>query len=122
MARILMKGCEAIAEAAVRAAVECDGIGAVVFKSPCIALFKPAAQCRVDAEACVGCMRCVNEIGCPALTPEAGSADGTGTGGGGSVSGSEKKKRAHIDPALCNGCGLCAQLCPVGCIGKEALK
>ena len=61
-----------------------------------------------DETRCIGCLRCVSEIGCPALSPRDG--------------------KAVIDPALCNGCGLCGQLCPVSCIqmaqlpGKEDLK
>ena len=101
-------------------AMKQKGVRAIIFKSPCIALMKSDRFCRVDAEQCVGCMRCINEIGCPALAPAAGS--------------NATKKKAVIDPALCNGCGLCAQLCPVGSIkagspeaasagsGKEDLK
>jgi indolepyruvate ferredoxin oxidoreductase alpha subunit len=47
----------------------------------------------VDAAKCIGCKKCIREIGCPAL----------------SISGG----KAVIDPAQCTGCGLCAQLCPV---------
>ena len=54
----------------------------------------------------------LREIGCPAMTPD-----------------SSAEKKTVIDPALCTGCGLCAQICPVSCIGtrpagtgKEASK
>ena len=93
-------------------AIEGTGVRAIIFKSPCIALFKPKQTCSVDADACIGCMRCIREIGCPALTPD-----------------SSAEKKTVIDPALCTGCGLCAQVCPVSCIGtrpagtgKEASK
>ena len=76
------------------------GVRAIIFKSPCIALFKPKQICSVDTDACTGCKRCIRKIGCPALTP--------GPSG-----------KASIDPALCTGCGLCAQLCPVSCIGAS---
>ena len=102
-------------EASVRTvteAIDGSGVRAIIFKSPCIALFKPKQTCSVDADACIGCMRCIREIGCPALTPD-----------------SSAEKKTVIDPALCTGCGLCAQVCPVSCIGtrpagtgKEASK
>lgn len=83
------------------------GVRAIIFKSPCIALFKPGKSCSVDSSACVGCMKCIREIGCPALRPAA--PDDKETSGSG--------KKVSIDPALCNGCGLCRQICPAGCIG-----
>lgn len=82
-----------------------SGVRAIIFKSPCIALFKPDKVCRVDTDRCVGCLRCVREIGCPALTPADNSAPA--------------RPRAVIDPALCTGCGLCSQLCPAGFIETE---
>ena len=84
---------------AITEAIGQPGVRAILFRSPCIALFKPKQICRVDQQTCIGCMRCIREIGCPALTPD--SAD---------------RKKAFIDPALCTGCGLCAQLCPTSCI------
>ncbi len=51
---------------------------------------------RVNTDVCTGCMRCVTDFACPAI----------------SVSG----KKVEIDPALCDGCGVCAQryVCPYG--------
>ena len=74
------------------------GVRAIIFKSPCIALVKPDAPKQVDAEQCVGCMRCVGEIGCPALITDKDNA------------------KAVIDKSLCTGCGLCAQICPAAAI------
>lgn len=86
------------AVAAVRAASETQGVSAVVFRAPCIALFKPPHRFQV-AENCIGCRKCIREIGCPAISLQEG--------------------RAAIDPATCYGCGLCAGLCPVEAICVE---
>ena len=83
----------------VRKAAAEKGVKAIIFRSPCVALSRPAAKCAVDAEKCTGCRKCVREIGCPALT-----TDG---------------KKIRIDRNLCTGCGLCGQICPAGAIGGE---
>jgi indolepyruvate ferredoxin oxidoreductase alpha subunit len=91
---------EKAVETVKRVAAE-KGVKAIIFRSPCIAISKPAGKCAVDADSCIGCRTCIDEIGCPALS----FADG----------------RAVIDEGQCTGCGLCSQLCPVGAIaGKEA--
>ena len=96
-------------EESIAAVKECDsheGVSAVIFKSPCIALlrkeefkeFRKPALC-VENEKCVGCKKCINEIGCPAL----------GMNG----------KKARIDSSLCTGCSLCPQICPVNAIASK---
>ena len=83
--------------AAVERAVAFEGLSAVVFRAQCVNVAPRGEALAVDAKACVGCRRCINEIGCPSI-----GFDGV---------------RAFVDASLCNGCGLCAQLCPVGAIG-----
>ena len=73
------------------------GVKAIIFRSPCIALEKSSRRCTVQADTCIGCQKCIRELGCPALHLEG--------------------KKAKIDQALCTGCGLCAQVCPVKAIG-----
>ena len=85
---------------AVRTCAGQKGVKAIIFKSPCIALSKPRGKCAVDADKCVGCKKCVRELGCPALVAKNG--------------------KVVIDRNLCTGCALCAQLCPVSAIGGEA--
>lgn len=85
------------AVAAVRECAALKGVKAIIFKSPCVAIVKPEGRMYVDGETCIGCLKCIKEIGCPAL----------------SVSGG----KAVIDESLCTGCGLCAKLCPAGAIG-----
>ena len=87
---------------AVTAVRECageKGVKAIVFRSPCVAITKPEKKMAVDADKCIGCRKCIREIGCPALV----TADG----------------KAAIDRNLCTGCGLCNFICPVKAIGGE---
>lgn len=77
---------------AVTRAVSFEGPSAVVFRAPCVNLIKPDAPAQIDADACIGCKRCITSIGCPAI------------GFDGEV--------AVINASLCNGCGLCVQVCP----------
>ena len=73
------------------------GVKAIIFKSPCIAIVKPDKALTIDQDKCIGCKRCIREIGCPGIVINDG--------------------KVCIDPGLCTGCGLCAQLCPVKAIG-----
>ena len=92
------------AVATVRRVADEPGVKAIIFRSPCVVLARPKARSTVDAEKCVGCQRCVRELGCPALVPDA-------------VTG-----RVHIDAAQCTGCTLCEQICPTNAIsGGERL-
>ena len=36
-----------------------DGVKAVIFKSPCIAVVKPTKRCRIDPDRCVHCRTCI---------------------------------------------------------------
>ncbi len=87
---------------AVKAAVEYEGPSAVIFESPCIQLIKPGAPVLVNPDVCTGCKKCITEIGCPAIGFDP-NAPGARSGDRG---------QAFVDPALCNGCGLCLQVCP----------
>ena len=81
----------------VRRVADEPGVKAIVFRSPCVMIVRSQAKSRVDPVRCVGCQRCVRELGCPALMP----ADG----------------KVVIDPSLCTGCTLCEQICPFDAIG-----
>ena len=83
----------------VKRAAALPGVKAIIFKYPCIAKTKKKASLRVDQEKCIGCTKCIREIGCPALVRQDG--------------------RIQIDPGLCTGCGLCSQICPAQAIGGQ---
>lgn len=81
----------------VREAAAFAGVSAVLFEAPCINLGpRPQTLFEVDAAACTGCRACIGQIGCPAVSLHAG--------------------KAFIEPSLCYGCSLCAQVCPYGAI------
>ena len=92
----------AAAVQAVQEAAAQPGVTAVIFRSPCIAVTKPAPLFKVEPDKCIGCRKCIRELGCPAIV-----MDG---------------KKAAVEPSLCYGCSLCAQVCPVGAIVREEEK
>lgn len=74
----------------------------IIVRRPCMLLkyVKARPPLKVNPDRCRGCKSCM-KIGCPAVS----FAD----------------KRAKIDPSICVGCGLCAQMCKFDAFeGKEA--
>ncbi len=92
--------------AAARAAIDYDGPAAIIFRAPCIQLKRPAEPVHISVELCTGCKKCITSIGCPGI--------GFDEGRRGPKSG--ERGQAFVDASLCDGCGLCTQLCPFGAI------
>ena len=69
----------------------------IISRRPCMLLkyVKAKPPVKVNADKCVGCKMCL-KIGCPAVT--------------------FKNGKAFIDNSLCVGCGVCTQMCKLGCI------
>ena len=69
----------------------------IISRRPCALLkyVKHKAPLAVETDKCIGCKACM-KIGCPAISMDGG--------------------KAKIDPTLCVGCGVCAQLCKVGAL------
>lgn len=86
---------------AFKRALKFQGTSVVVSKAPCILLELQAkretgekiAVYQIDQEKCTQCKLCISRFGCPAFYY---AKDGS----------------IHIDEALCNGCGICTQICP----------
>ena len=72
----------------------------IISRRPCVLLkyVKPKKPLRVNPDKCKSCKRCM-KFGCPAI--------------------SFRDNHAVIDPTLCIGCGVCAQLCSFGAFESE---
>lgn len=77
-----------------------EEVSVIIAKAPCVLLKGNVFpyKCRPVADKCKKCGMCLKP-GCPALTKK---ADGT----------------IAIDDTMCNGCGLCEQLCKFGAIER----
>jgi indolepyruvate ferredoxin oxidoreductase alpha subunit len=93
-------------ESALRQALEVEGPAVVVAERAC-ALLPEARQewapIAVNAEHCNGCGLCLR-IGCPAIVTGDVVDEKTG------------RSLVEIDPLLCTGCEICAQVCARGAI------
>jgi indolepyruvate ferredoxin oxidoreductase alpha subunit len=72
------------------------GVSVIISQEPCTlfakALKKPRGKPFFVSEKCKGHRDCINDLACPAFFI--------------------KKNRVCIDPVLCSGCSVCAQICP----------
>ncbi len=88
---------------ALEAAVKEEGPSLIVSSMPCYLLstrqgkkvFEPR-EVKVNEDRCNGCMICINDFGCPAISFD------------------KAKKKVSIDSMICVGCGLCADVCQRG--------
>jgi indolepyruvate ferredoxin oxidoreductase alpha subunit len=94
-------------EKAFKNAMECDEPTVIITKRSCALLpevRRTYLPLRVDADKCVACYTCIR-TGCPALRKNPNE-----------VYAKTGKQKSDIDPLLCTGCELCAQVCPTGAI------
>lgn len=87
-------------EDAVKRAIESETVYAIVSRGPCALLkgLEKKPVYVVDVSKCRSCKACIKLSGCPALE--------------------FKEGHSYVNPTVCNGCGLCAYICPVEAIGR----
>lgn len=95
--------------AAIKEELAKDGPSVIIAQRPC-ALFKrsnikPKPAMKVDPDKCEGCKSCL-ALNCPPISWKKGITK----------EGSKRKGISFIDQTLCNGCGLCEQICKFGAI------
>jgi len=81
---------------AIREALNFKGVSVVISREPCTlfakVLKKPRGKSFFVSEKCKDHRDCIHNLACPAFFI--------------------KKNRVNIDPVLCSGCSVCAQICP----------
>lgn len=82
-------------DSVIEEAINLDKLAVIITNRPCVLIRREAVpkSAEVNQELCVGCGLCLR-IGCPAMSRV-----------------SPKDKKVKIDPILCNGCMVCAQIC-----------
>jgi len=92
---------------ALRDAINYRGVAVLIADRPCVLdpVKIKGPPFEVIQEQCNACQACMN-LGCPAITWSEQSFEG--------------RHKVQIDPSLCIGCTLCAQVCAVDCIKVTA--
>jgi indolepyruvate ferredoxin oxidoreductase, alpha subunit len=90
-----------------RDAINFRGVAVLIADRPCVLdpVKIKGPPFAVVEEQCNACQACMN-LGCPAITWSSQSFEG--------------RHKVQIDPSLCIGCTLCAQVCTVDCIKTVA--
>ena len=97
-------------EKALKNALAFDGPSVVIVDGPCFFVGPGAAGTFVvDADTCNACGTCFR-LGCPAIIQSDQVNAKTGC------------LKAEIDPVLCVGCDMCAQVCPTGAILRAKVE
>ncbi len=95
--------------AAIKEELASSGPSVIIAQSPCVlfkrANAKPKLPLKIDPKKCEGCKSCL-DLNCPPISWKKGVAK----------EGSKRKGISVIDETLCNGCGLCEQVCKFGAI------
>jgi len=87
-----------------RQALAFNGPSVVIVEGPCFFVGPGASGTyEVDSDTCTACETCFR-LGCPAIVHSEEVNVKTG------------KPKSKIDPVLCVGCDMCAQVCPTGAI------
>lgn len=81
-------------------AIAYNGPSAVIAEAPCVARTKKTDSAYKVGRSCIGCLKCIEKTGCPAITVE-------------------KSGKAVISESLCTGCSLCFSVCPVDAIKRS---
>ncbi|MBN2104787.1 indolepyruvate ferredoxin oxidoreductase subunit alpha [bacterium] len=97
-------------ESVLKEEISLDELSVVITNRPC-ALYPPENRkqvCeipfRVNHDLCIGCHACLR-VSCPAISESDRLTE-------------KNKTKSQIDTALCTGCSVCAQVCPVGAIQR----
>jgi indolepyruvate ferredoxin oxidoreductase alpha subunit len=95
-------------EAGLKECIAHEGPSVLITRGPCIFISNnPQPPYHVDLDTCIACHRCLR-VGCPAVMLSE------------TKNPKNNKLKSRIDPTLCNGCSVCAQVCPTGAIQREA--
>jgi indolepyruvate ferredoxin oxidoreductase alpha subunit len=90
--------------AAIKEELAKPGPSVIIAERPCVLFkrsnLKPQAAMKINPDKCEGCKSCL-DLNCPPIFWKKGATK----------EGSKRKGIAIIDETLCNGCGLCAQVC-----------
>ena len=86
------------AEKTIREQMKKPGVSLMIAKEPCALIVKKTAAPYEITDKCVNCKMCV-KLGCPAIV--------------------NRPEGPTIDFTMCNGCGVCAQVCKVKAISRK---
>jgi indolepyruvate ferredoxin oxidoreductase alpha subunit len=82
-------------EAAIKKGLETPGPYVLIDRNPCVLRYKiRKPPITVDQDKCTGCRACL-KVACMAL----------------GLTASGEKQKVRVDPNICNGCGICKQMC-----------